>query len=61
MAKQEEGTPFDITQRVTVYSTDKDKNHTTGDYIEVGALVAEDLIKNGFATADKPKPSKTKE
>jgi hypothetical protein len=45
MAKQEEGTPFDITQRVTVYSTDKDKNHTTGDYIEVGALVAEDLLK----------------
>lgn len=60
MAKKEEGTPIDLRERVTVYSTDKDKYHTTGDAMNVAPAVAEKLIKNGMATKDATKGSQAK-
>lgn len=61
MAKEKENeTTFDITERVTVYSTDKDPHHTTGDPMNVGVLVAKKLIKNGMATEQPPKSSTSK-
>lgn len=61
MAKQqEEGKPIDLTERVTVYSTDKDKFHETGAEMNVAPAVADKLIKNGMATKEAPKSSSSK-
>lgn len=47
--------PQDMT---TVYSTDVDKFHTTGDPIECHVELAKKLIEQGKATAEPPKAGK---
>lgn len=61
MAKQEETpTPIDLTQRVTVFSTEKDVYHGTGDEMNISPLIAEKLLKNGLAAKTKEEALKTK-
>lgn len=50
--KIKSGDVIDLTKRVTVYSTDKDKHHKTGDPMNVSQLVAEKLLANGMATKE---------
>jgi hypothetical protein len=55
--KNQEKKIVDLRERVTVYSTEKDPYHTTGDAMNVAPAVAEKLIKKGLATDSKPSKS----
>lgn len=52
--KDKDGTEIiDLMQKVTVYATGIAPHHTEGDEITVHPKVAEQFIKNGFATESK--------
>jgi len=51
---KDKGEVIDLKAKVTVYSTDKDKHHVTGEAMNVAPKVAEKLIKNGMATEKAP-------
>lgn len=51
--KKVEGEVVDLKEKTTVYSTDKDPHHETGEEMSVHPKVAEKLIKKGLAT-EKP-------
>lgn len=55
MSKQEEKKVVDITKRVTVYATDKNKYVTTGAPMEVSAVLVEHLVETGMVTTTAPK------
>lgn len=57
MAEQTEEKVIDLTDRQTVYSTDKDKFHETGEAFEVSKHIVDSLVKRGLITVD---PAKTK-
>lgn len=58
MAQKEEEKVVDLTERVTLYATDKNKHKTTGEPMNVSALLKDHLIANGMATEQPPKTEK---
>lgn len=57
MTKKNEGVAVDLTERVTLYATDKNKHKKTGEPMNVSKHLAQHLIDSGMATKE---PAKTK-
>jgi len=61
-ARDKDGSEIiDLREKTSVYSTNKDPHHVTGEEFKVHPKVAEKLIKKGLATAEKPKEAKKAE
>lgn len=54
LAAEGKGSFSNLQEKVTVYSTDKDKAHSTGDPIRVHPKVADRIVKDGLATRTAP-------
>lgn len=52
------GDVINLRDKVTVYSTDKDPHHKTGDPIVCHPKIAQDIVKRGLATEAKTSSSK---
>jgi hypothetical protein len=61
MPKVTTGEVIDLQKKETVYATDKHRYAGVGDELRVQPKLAEYLIKQGWASKEKPKPSKSKE
>jgi hypothetical protein len=61
MPKITTGEIIDLQKKETVYATDKHKYAGVGDELKLHPKTAEYLINKGWASKDKPKPSKAKE
>lgn len=59
MADNKEKKVVDLRERVTVYSTEKDPHHITGEPFSPSKAVAEKLVKKGLAT-EQPDSSTSK-
>lgn len=52
--KKQAGKPIDLQKKITVYSTDKDPHHATGDPINLHPETAAVIVKRGLATMEPP-------
>lgn len=61
MPKVTTGEIIDLQKKETVFATDKHRYAGVGDELRVQPKLAEYLINKGWASKDKPKPSKSKD
>lgn len=58
--KEQEKTPFNLRETVTVYATEKNPVVATGTEMKMGKLSAEYALKQGLVTDKAPKETKSK-